>query len=353
VRRRLKPVSLLLAAVLTAAFLIPGPPASASVRGDWWRARAITALSRFIASDTGAESAFGYGMAAGASGSLYGWTDPRTTLLLTRLLAGRNPDGGYGLGRTYDAFQDGTVNPATTTYTVTLASHAGPTLLAAYKGGATVVVRQDVQDVIDLLVNGCGRLALPGCVPPRVATPRGDCVAYSLDPNDATGCVHNVNAAVGAFLSSANGKGFGATGMQKLITNITIAELVAYREDDFWWPYLDDDPDLTGQDPDHNSGSAEAMYGLAYWVGREVAYRQMVYPPPVPGNAQDPIVHTRLTGLPGGPGSWSGTSTTVTLWCVLGDTWLAEQDTYLATITGDRAAQFAYYAARDARACAA
>jgi len=283
-------------------------------------------------------------MAAGASGMLSGWGHATTGQLLTRLLATRNPDGGYGLGRPYDAFADGTVNGADTTYTVTLAGHVGPTLLAAYRGGAPAVARSDVQAVINLLMAA-----------PRITVPRGQCVAYSLESADAPpaggmGWVHNVNSGVAWFLHECNAAGFGATGMQRLITDIGIAEMLAYVESGQWWPYLDNGP-LAAQDPDHNSYMAEAMYRLAYWVGREVAYSQMVYPTPagVPGNSnqQDPIVHTRLTSLPGGPGSWSRTAPGVTLWAELGDAWKTEQDTYLAGLTGDRAAQFAYYAARN------
>jgi hypothetical protein len=304
-----------------------------SPRQSYWRSRAYTALNRFVAADAGDGTAFGYGMAAGASGMLNGWTHPRTTSLLMLLLGTRNPDGGYGLGRPYDAFADGTVNPASTTYTVTLADHVGHTLLAAYKGGSAAVERQDVQDVANLLVST-----------QRVPVARGECVAYSRSPHDAAGQVHNVNAGVGWFLSDCNGSGFGATGMQKLITNITICEQVAYREDRFWWPYLDDGPD---QDADHNSYTAESLYRLAYWVGREVAYRQMAFPPPAgTSNDQDPIVHTRLAGMPGGNGSWSRSTAGVTLWAELSDQWRPEQDEYLAGILDDRAAQFAYYAAR-------
>jgi hypothetical protein len=334
---RRRPIALLLAAaVIAAAFVFPGTGASASARGDWWRSRAVTAVNRFATLDDDAEQASTYADAANAAALLYGWPSAAAQSYLAKLRATRAADGGYGIGRPWDAFQDGTVNPADTTYTVTLAG-VGSVLLAAYRAGA--VPRAEVQQVVAAM------MAIP-----RVSVPRGDCVAYSETAADAAaGCVHNVNAGVAAFLSAANGQGFGATGLQKLITGITIAELVAYHEDTFWWSYIDDGP-VGAQDPDHNSYSAESMYGLAYWVGREVAYRQMTTAPGV--NAQDPIAHGRLTGLPGGPGSWSGTSTTVTLWCVLGDTWRAEQDAYLAGITdAGRAAQVAAYAARNSRAC--
>ncbi|MBK8076059.1 MAG: hypothetical protein IPK24_10920 [Kineosporiaceae bacterium] len=44
--------------------------------------------------------------------------------------------GGYGLGTAWDAFGDGTRNPASTTYTVTTAGHVGWVLLEARKNDA-------------------------------------------------------------------------------------------------------------------------------------------------------------------------------------------------------------------------
>lgn len=337
-RRRL---AIFLAAVFTAAFLCP-QPAAASARGDWWRGQAVTALARFLLTDTGTGDAFTYGMATGGSAYLYGWTDSRTTGLLAKLRATRLANGAYGLGRVYDAFDDGSDNPATTTYTVTLAGHVGPTLLAGYKAGA--VPATEVQAVVNQLV-----------AMPRVTVSRGQCVAYSDQPADnppsdplyPAGCVHNVNAGVGWFLSDANSQGFGATGMQRLITDITLHEVVSYRETQLSWPYIDDGPFL---DADHDSYQAEAMYRLAYWIGREVTYKHMITAAgPAP---RDPIVHTRLSGSPGGNGSFSRTEPGVVLWCQMSDQWRDEQATYQAGLSGAALAQFAYYSARASKTCA-
>lgn len=328
-------------ALLLGVRIFTAPVQAASERGDWWRGQAATALAGFLAADSGGGDAFTYGMAAGASGYLYGWSDARTTLLLTRLRAEQLPGGGYGLGRPYDAFNDGTVNPASTQYAVTLAGQVGPTLLAGFKAGA--VPRAEVQDIVTRLVGF-----------PRVAAGRGQCVAYSDSPNDdppssyPVGCVHNVNAGVGWFLSDANAAGFGATGMQRLITDITLTETIAYRENDLEWPYIDNGPFL---DADHDSYSAESMYRLAYWVGREVAYRWM-NGPITTGEAKGPITHTRIAGMPGGNGSWSRTQPGVTLWCEMSDRWRDEQVAYRVSQSGAGLAQFAYYAARASRSCA-
>lgn len=334
IRNRVVAIALSLLTLIGLVMVSPNI-ASASARSDQWRARAITALDKFLATTTAPDMpSFAYGMAAGAAGYLYGWDDPITTDLLAQLRATKNPDGTYGLNEPRDVFNDGTVNSATTGYAVTIAGHVGPTLLEAYKHGAATAAE------IQVLVN-----ALAKTFPKVTGITRGQCIAYSNSPYDKTHCVHNVNSGVAWFLMEANALGFGATGMQNLITNISIAEGIAYRETQWWWPYSDSGANA---DADHASYEAEAMYRLQYWVGREAAYRMMIKN--WTDNDQGPIVHTRLIGLPGGVGSDSGDTT---LWCVMGDSVSAEQDAYLASITGgDRAAQFAYYAARNSVACA-
>jgi hypothetical protein len=327
----------LLAAVLTAAFVFPGPvPAAASARGDWWRAQAITALGRATATgpDSTVGGAFYYAHAAYASALLYGWNHAGALALLAKLRALRNPDGGYGVGRAWDAFQDGTTNPADTTYVVTVAGHAGPVLLSAYQAG--LVPRSEIQALVDVVVRA-----------PRVPVDRGQCVAYSTAVADAGRCVHNVSAGAARFLQDAARAGFGATGMHRLITDVTIQELVAYREAGQWWPYLDDG---AAQDADHNAYSAASMYRLAYWVGREAVYRMMTTA--YGDNGQASLVHAVLTATPGGVASLGLEDPTTTLWCELGDRWRAEQSAYLADVTGgDRAAQFAAAAALNAKVC--
>lgn len=305
-----------------------------SERSDWWRAIAITALTKFTAGDTGDGHTFEYSMAAGASGYLYGWSDPGTQALLVKLIATRNPDRGYGVGEAWDAYQNGTINPADTSYSVTMAGHAGPTLLAAYIAGAPGVVRQDVQDLVNLCVGL-----------PRVTVPRGAAVCYSRNANDISGGnVHNVNAGVGWFLSDCNAAGFSRSGMQSLITNIAICEMVSFREASHWWPYANAGANA---DTDHNSYQVESGYRLMYWPARDSAYLQMTT---AGTESTAPIAHTRLAGLPGGIGSQALTPQAPgqTLWGELSDQWRTEQTAYLAAqgVGSDRAAQFAYYAAR-------
>jgi hypothetical protein len=313
-----------------------------TTRSAWWRGLATSALARFVAADNGAGQVFGYGMAAGASGVLNGWGHATTTRLLSELLDTQITPGRYGLRRPYDAFSDGTTNPATTAYSVSVAGPAGNTLLAAYVGGATVVARSDVQACINTLMKF-----------PRIPVARGAAVAYSDNPNDnptgkGPGQVHNVSAGVGAFLADCNAAGFGATGMQRLIADIGLCETVSFKESWLGWPYKD--ADATIQDADHGSYTVEAFYGRTggcigpYWSAREACYRMMTTS--YANQTKGQIVHTRLASLPGGPGSWSTVYPGYSLWSEYGYTkWRAEQDAYAAAVTGESAAQFAYYAA--------
>jgi hypothetical protein len=338
----------LLLGTLGVATLTTLPPSSAAegravtTRSEWWRGLATTALQKFQATDTGKGTTFGYGHAAGASGILNGWTAAPTNALLTKLLGTRFASGGYGLNFAYDAFGDGTVNAASTVYTVTVADHAGTFLLAAYRNKSTVITRADVQNCVNLL------MAMP-----RVKVPRGVCLAYSNNPNDnppadgSLGQVHNVNAGVAAFLADANAAGFNATGMQKLITDVSLCETIGYNSTWRGWPYRDKDTAI--QDADHGSYTAASMYGRtggpqAYWVGHEAVYQLMTHD--YSSQPRGQIAHTRLGSLGGGPGSWSTIYPGTSLWSEYVYTkWRTEQEAYAATATGDSAAQFAWFAA--------
>jgi hypothetical protein len=108
-----------------------------------------------------------------------GWTSAKVPDLVTALTATANPDGGYGLAKPWDAFQDGTVNPANTTYTATTAGHVGPILLAGYLAGA--IPAQAIDRAIDAILD----------------MPRsygGRCIPYSTSRNDlGKPCVWNTH----------------------------------------------------------------------------------------------------------------------------------------------------------------
>ena len=99
----------------------------------------------------------------------------------------------------------------------------------------------------------------------------------------------------------------------------------------------------------HNSVVAEAMYVLAYPVGRESVWNHMNK---IFTDASAPLAHMRLTGLDGSFGPYHSSGTT--WWCFLGDNWVNEFNTFLDTPTvpvGNRYAQIAYYASNNAEMC--
>jgi len=332
VRRLLAALS---AAVLTAAFLCP-PPAAAradQARSDAWRAiaeRAQTRLDVLAASGTQRAMTLAFAAQSHAWLSPDGWADPDALAYLTRLYAVRNPDGGWGLGFSYDAHGDGTVNPPETTYVVTLAGHVGPVLLDAYRAGAAP--RADLQTIVNLITFA-----------PRIDTSLGPCLAYSRNANDAkTGlCVHNVSAGAAAFLLEAAKDGF--TPNWPLISGIARRTASAYTLTSGRATAYRDNMHPTPDDPDHQSYTTESVLLLAPQVGYYSAYYLMTTDFTY---EHTPLAHMRLTGVPRIP---LGAD-----WCVLGDQWLGEADDYLTASWADvnRLAQVAYYAARDARACA-
>lgn len=117
-----------------------------------------------------------------------GWHSASTTAALATLRRLRTASGGYGLGTAWDAFGDGTRNPASTTYTVTTAGHVGWVLLEARK-------------------NDADGGALNGAIDALLAMPRldqGRCLAYSNSRYDrAKPCVYNVSHGAAAFLVQA------------------------------------------------------------------------------------------------------------------------------------------------------
>lgn len=326
-------------ALLSIILLVVGfaPLPAAADRADNWRVIAQRALDQFNVLDTGGtQQASTLAQAAQATAWLSpdGWADPAATAFLTRLYATANPDGGYGLGYAYDAHGDGTLNPATTTYVVSLAGHVGPVLLDAYRHGAAP--RAKVQVIFDLIATA-----------PRIDTSAGRCFAYSRNANDAQPglCVHNVNAGAAGFLLEAGKDGFAVPWW--LVQGVAKRELSAYNASTRFWPYRDNMAPAP-QDADHNSYTIEGMYDLAYPAAYSAAYVALTAAPD--GVASTTIVYMRLAGLPPAPTARSGNTT---IWCVLADRWLDEVDAYVTTNLSHigRMASTSYYTARASKAC--
>lgn len=314
-------------------------PLTRAQRAQRWGAIADDALARFEQCTVGPTwRAFVYSHALLAVGRRAGWDDPRIPGLLQNIMAARNPDGGWGIGVAWDAFGDGTANPANTTYTVTLAGHVGPALLEAWENGVAMEA-EPLQTITKLLVSGTA----------RNTSSAGTCVAYSRAASDASYCVHNVNAGVAGYLTRANAAGFGRTGLQSLVVDITRYEVTKYRTDWDGWPYSDGGGAV--QDRDHGAYNASSLYFLAYPVGREGVYAVLNAPST---NDKDRRGHLQLVATPGGPGSQGVLDPTTTLWAEMGDRWLAEAASYVASMNGqpNELSQAAAWAAANAAACA-
>lgn len=278
-RRR---VSLLAAAVLTAAFLCaPSGPAAADPpagHAAQWRALAAAALAKFETYDltaTGGSpgpttTAIGctpatnvprwvsvYAWAAEASGRLRGWTDPRTTAYLNKMLSMKNPDGGYGMPCPWDQFGGNTVNPANTSYTVISAGHVGQTEIQAYKAG--VLPASELQQL-------AGRVRSM----PQLNNPKGSCLAATpaaADQNPAY-CVHNMSAGAAVFLMQVAALGLAPAGSNDLAAAISRRETATYSVYTHSWPY--DDQGRTSDDG-HTAYLIASMYYLSPQLGNMTA----------------------------------------------------------------------------------
>jgi hypothetical protein len=262
-----RPLILVVLSVLLVA-ATPAPPAEGP-----WGELADAALHRAQDLDTGAGNAFNYAWLASAVAhrSRQGWNDPQARAYLNTVLALRNGSGGWGLTQPWDAFADGTINPATTTYTITLTEHVGAVLLEAYQAGA--VDRSVITSLMDKLYTI-----------PRIPVNFGYCYAYSAHSNDVKPgyCVHNVNAAVALFLRRAELAGiyYGGDSQQWWQVNITRQEVYTYLPHDRSWRYMDGRHGLN--DPAHNALGIDAMLVHAPGIGREALEHTLSRPADTP-----------------------------------------------------------------------
>ncbi|MBE8523627.1 hypothetical protein ILP97_40110 [Amycolatopsis sp. H6(2020)] len=255
------------AAVLLLAFARPAEADSGE-----WLALADRAYAESVEAVAAADAAGTYVRAqfvaslASYSGQRFGWRDRRTQAWLRRLASLRTPTGGYGLGTPYDAFGDGSVNPAGTAYTITEAWHVGRVLLAGYDGGG--VPAGAVRHVARLVAGA-------------PSSAGGRCPAYSDHPND-TGrpCVWNVSAAAGWFLEQAHARGLaGRTPARGWLARVR----AAYRADLGGWTYQADTAVL--QDSWHNAPIVAAMVETDPAFGREVLAAHFAHWPAGGANA--------------------------------------------------------------------
>jgi hypothetical protein len=335
-----RPLSILAAAAIGAAMLF-APQASAAPtttdRAAQWRQLALDSLDKFETYDHvaigGAPSTGGcgpaypgvgqrvaaYAWAAEASGRLRGWDDSRTQAYLDKMLSMKNPDGTYGLPCDYDQFNDGSVNPKTTGYTVTMAGHVGETELIAYKATHDPVLGADLHNLV-----------LKVRATPQINTAAGTCIAYTaaaVDQKPAY-CVHNVNSGAAWFLIRANELGLGAGGIAAIAANVTRRETAAYSIYSNDWPYADNG---RVSDPDHTAYEVQAMYDLVPQLAGNVAFI-MLHTTWNPVQAGDWMAHVRLTALPSNLGR-IGTGP-ADRWCDAGEAFLPEARAAVTAQTG-------------------
>jgi hypothetical protein len=231
--------------------------ADAATAAPPWTSRADAAIARVAAVDSGSEDSATYALAAGAIAAIHGWHDTRVAAYLEKVYAQRKPDGGYGLNRPWDAFGDGTVNPATTTYAITVTGQVGRVLLDGFLAG--VVPRAEIRRLVDIVA------AFPRT--PDVPGKTGICVAYSNSGYDAATCVTNINASAGRFLALTQKLGFTFPGERDVLAGIKARVASGYDPDTGFWPYKESSP--APNDWNHNAVNAEAELVLSPPIGRD------------------------------------------------------------------------------------
>ena len=170
--------------------------------------------------------------AAYTTAILFGWDDKRTQLRLEEAYFIID-EQGYGLGYSWDAFQDGTINDEFTNYTVTMADHVGYPFIMGYLSGAVPRIR--LEHLVDKLLN----------VP--YADSLNNCFAYSDNLNDVVGCVHNVNMGVGLFLERIRNLDFVEYDYDTQINSIIEREIGSYIPEVKNFRYWEGSSKLTDQ----------------------------------------------------------------------------------------------------------
>lgn len=218
----------------------------------------------------GVHTAFDAAYQMSSLATLYGWADPEVATQLQRVRAARKPDGGYGLDVAWDAFADGSVNPASTSYLVTVTDHVGRALLHARAAG--VVGDAEVAALVDLVLGW----------PSVVGDP--DCLGYSPRSSDRRICVYNVNMAAAWFLKAAYDAGVRRPGQLEMSARLYAHD--ARLQTAGWWPYASSSRSRR-QDWNHNAAMIDAQLVLDPAAGQAAIGAVM------PGGWQHPDVAAR------------------------------------------------------------
>lgn len=283
-----------------------------------WADRADRHLTRALELDNGAQRPDFYSrLAQGlATRSADGWSDPQALQYLDKVVAAQHSDGGFGIGYAWDAYSDGTENPADTAYTVTMATHVGDLMMSAYPEG--LIEHGAMQQMIDKLES----------IPATAGQP--DCMAYSDNPNDhfAGACIHNVNAAAAVFLLKASDLGFDVD--EERAARMLMSEVAALKGGQ--WLYQTGNP-LKPNDPDHGAYQLKSVNEILPELTQPIISDQMSRPL----GTRSAEAHTVLAQLA----------------CADSMQWLAEHDARAVRFAdnADRMAYLGWEAANAAAAC--
>lgn len=306
------------AAVLVASALVAGFLASSSApstAAGTWGIRADTLIDRAMAADGyGDPGPLEYGLLTLALGLRQGWDSVNTAHYLQELLAIQHPDGGFGLPPTPDI-----------AYTVSMAGHAGPALLAAHHANVSYA---DVDGALQRMITKLWTVPL---VP---VTGPGKCLSYTV-PLVHNYCIHNASFGAAAFLVEAHQAGFGPDPTW-LTSVITVHEVGAFNR--WWrnWPYSNRPTQVdVPQDPAHMAYTVESAMALAPGIGDNAVKANLN----IGGTDwRWPLAHAALTQHN----------------CAAGQRWLTEFDQWTAGLSAtdfQLLVQAAQAAALNAEAC--
>lgn len=167
-----------------------------------------------------------YTFLAYSNAILHGWDDSKTINFLNS--AYNLIDlYGYGLGDAWDAFGDGSINDEYTNYTVTMTTYVGWPFINGYLAGA--VEEDRLIDLVEALLQ----------VPPADTIEVGECWSYSDNPNDAIGCVHNINIGVAYFLQEFMKLNLTDNDFASDIAEIIEREIISYIPEEINFLYWD------------------------------------------------------------------------------------------------------------------
>ena len=294
--------------------------------GDWV-VLSLQALARQQSLPTG-QTAYDAAHQWSSLGILYGWDDAEAKAQLQRLRASRKPDGGYGVDGAWDAFQDGSVNPASASYLITVTDHAGRALLEGHRAG--VIAASEIQPLVDLVLSW----------PTVQGDP--DCLAYTRQPSDRRYCVYNVNTGAAWFLKAAYDAGIRRPGQLELSRRLYTHD--AALQHGGWWPYSSAAKPSTYQDWNHNAAMVDMQLDLDPAAGQKALDAVMpggwVHPVASVRKYDDAMGYTRLV-----PSACAYRSSAL----VAADRAILPKQRVNAADTG----QLTLWATRTARACGA